>query len=545
MRLFEYILILAMAFMYACEDIEPDYLFDKSPEDRLEGVTDAYADILMKPENGWIGYYTSVEDVGGFTVLLKFNADGNVKIKNEEVGFANIKSEEEDVPWRVGVGQHPELVFESACIFTRWHSINFDSPIGGGMKGGEFQFVIESATDDLVVLRSKTDQEYVTRLYLRRAQDIDWDFRGMSDFSEKLEMLSANSIVVSTKFVGEGRERFVEFDGKKRYIVVEGEQEGDVKLHRFAITRSRIVMLDTIQWGDRKIGELKYDDSRKTVCTTDDMNVSMKKVDVVSPKYIHPQFLPELVAQSADVLTGPCWVWTGDPDLAKIEALNVELKDYSDFYGLEYLPNLKSLNIMGIFGTDSKIDLTKNKKLRKLVVMMNMKLTAIKCDHLEELEEVVFTYNPMLKEVDLRTSCKNLKNVYAHMCDTADFRMNVSGATKLVGIYAQQNGWKSLDITGCTSLQTVWVNAGGGSENHETDHSVCTMSDIVGLDASVQKNLTSLFIPKSAVCGDNIKKFYKDCKAEGRDLLMMFGHSLIKPEENPENIYNENTCGHE
>ena len=200
---------------------------------------------------------------------------------------------------------------------------------------------------------------------------------------------------------------------------------------------------------------------------------------------------------------------------------------------------------MGIFGTDSKIDVSKNKKLRKLVVMMNMKLTTIKYDHLEELEEVVFTYNPLLKEVDLRTSCKNLKNVYAHMCDTTNFRLNVSGATKLVGLYAQQNGWQSLDITGCTSLETVWINSGGGEEQHESDKSISKMADIIGLDASVQRNLKSLYIPKSAVCGENIKKFYKDCKAEGRKLEMMYGHSLIKPKDNPENIYNDNTCGNE
>ena len=544
MRLFKYILIAALALMYACEDLEPEYLFDKSPEDRIEGITGEYADILMKPENGWMGYYTSVEDVGGFVVLLKFDANGNVKIKNEEVGFANLKSVEENVPYRVGVGQHPELVFESACIFTRWHSVNFDSPTGAGMRGGEFQFVIESASDDLVVLRSKTDLTDVTRLYLRRAESIDWDFRGMSDFSEKLEMLSSNSIIVDHQLVGEGKEKYVEFDGKKRYIVVEGE-EGEAKLHRFAITRSRIVMLDTIQWGDKKIGELAYDDSRKTIYTDGNLNVSMKQVDVTNPRYIHPLFLPELIVQNPDVLTGPCWIWTKDPELAKVEMLDVQAKDYSDFYGLEFLPNLRSLSIMGIFGTDSKIDVSKNKKLRKLVVMMNMKLTAIKYDHLEELEEVVFTYNPLLKEVDLRTSCKNLKNVYAHMCDTTDFRLNVSGATKLVGLYAQQNGWQSLDITGCTSLETVWINSGGGEEQHESDKFISKMADIIGLDASVQRNLKSLYIPKSAVCGENIKKFYKDCKAEGRKLEMMYGHSLITPEKNPENMYNDNTCGNE
>lgn len=145
MRLLKYIIFaLLPGFLYACQDHEPEYLFDESPEERLEGIVKDYAKKLMAPEEGWIGYYTSVREVGGFAVLLKFKADGNVIIKNERINFANISSREENVSWRIGVSQYPEVVFESASIFTQWHNLNFKSPSGGGMKGGEFQFFIES-----------------------------------------------------------------------------------------------------------------------------------------------------------------------------------------------------------------------------------------------------------------------------------------------------------------------------------------------------------------------------------------------------------------
>ena len=228
--------------------------------------------------------------------------------------------------------------------------------------------------------------------------------------------------------------------------------------------------------------------------------------------------------------------------MEKVEILDVILKDYPDFYGIEYLTNLKSLTIMGIFNTDSHIDISKNKKLRRLTLMLNPKLSDIKFDHLEELEEVVLTSNPQLKNIDMRTSCKNLKRFYAHMCNPVDFTVNLSGASKLVNMKAQQNGWKYLDITGCTALESLMINSGGAAENHETDISLSSLTDIEGLDASVQTKLNEVFIPKSAVCGTNIVRFYKDCKKEGRNLLMMYGHSLINPETNPENIYNENTC---
>lgn len=542
MRLLKYIIFaLLPGFLYACQDHEPEYLFDESPEERLEGIVKDYAKKLMAPEEGWIGYYTSVREVGGFAVLLKFKADGNVIIKNERINFANISSREENVSWRIGVSQYPEVVFESASIFTQWHNLNFKSPSGGGMKGGEFQFFIESVSEDLIVLRSKTDRTDITRLYLRKARKIDWDFRGIDEITEKLLTLNTNSLIVDQKLIGKGLEKYVEFNGRERYMVVEGK-EGEADLYRFAITRNKIVMLDTLRWGDEKITEFIYDTKESTIKSTGTNPVVLKDVVVKEPDYIRPLFLPELIASNPNVLSGPFWVWTKNPELEKVEILDVILKDYPDFYGIEYLTNLKSLSIIGIFNTDSHIDISKNKKLRRLTLMLNPKLSDIKFDHLEELEEVVLTSNPQLKNIDMRTSCKNLKRFYAHMCNPVDFTVNLSGASKLVNMKAQQNGWKYLDITGCTALESLMINSGGAAENHETDISLSSLTDIEGLDASVQTKLNEVFIPKSAVCGTNIVRFYKDCKKEGRNLLMMYGHSLINPETNPENIYNENTC---
>ena len=173
------------------------------------------------------------------------------------------------------------------------------------------------------------------------------------------------------------------------------------------------------------------------------------------------------------------------------------------------------------------------------------KPNVITLGNLEELEEVILTSNPMMKEIDLRSCCKNLKDFRAHMCHPTDFSVNVSGAKNLTYFAAQQNGWTSLDITGCTALEKLLINSDSEDDASVDDTSTSTLEDIIGLDASVQKRLTELFIPTSAVNGDNIKKFYQDCKAEGRNLLMMHGHSLIKPETDPDNMYNDNTYDHE
>ena len=362
----------------------------------------------------------------------------------------------------------------------------------------------------------------------------------MSDLWEDLINLVTKSFVVNCKLVGDGLEKFVEFSGNKRYLIVEGEL-GEAALYRYAITRTHLVMLDTIHWGDKVITQLEYDGAAHTIKSSGDVAVHMEEVEGSAPVYLTPQFLPELATANPDVLTGPSWIWVDNPELSKVESLEVMLKNYDDFYGLEFLPNLKSLTIMGILNTDSKIDVSKNKKLRRLTVMLNLLLSDIELGNLEELEEVVFTSNPMMKEIDMRSCCKNLKDFRAHMCHPTDFRVNVSGAKNLTYFAAQQNGWKSLDITGCTALEKLLINSDSEDNDNVDDTSISTLTDITGLDASVQKKLTELFIPKSAVKGENIKKFYQDCKAEGRNLLMMYGHSLIKPETDPDKMYNDST----
>lgn len=544
MRLFKYVLLTVLAGLCACQDQESEYLFDQLSEERMAQVVNNYTEALTAPEHGWIGYYTSVSNVGGFMVLLQFGEDGNVRIKNEAVDYANIASKEESVPWRVGIGQFPELVFESASIFSEWHGLRLDE--GPFLQGGEFQFFIESATEEQVVLRSKTDEADVTYLRLRKANKIDWDLSGIDEFADKLSALSNSSLIIDRKLVGSGVEKYVEFDGRRRCMIVEGET-GKAALYRFGLTRTRIVMLDTIYVDGKWITEFEYVDSHEpTIRSTQGELVEMKKV-VETPEYIHPMFLEELVAQNANVLSGPSWIWVKNPELEKVEMLDVRMKSYKDYYGLEFLPNLKVLSVMGNMYTDSKIDLRKNKKLRRLTFMLNLCMTKdnIHYDGLEELEEVVFTANPLLEVIDLRTSSKSLKRVDAHMNDTTNFKMYLNGASRLTYVASQQNGWQELDITGCMALETLLLNSCSFGEKHENDKSESIMGDIIGLDAKAQKNLNRLFIPSSANCGTNVLKFYRDCKTEGRDLLMMYGHSLIKPETHPNNMYDENSCSHE
>ena len=99
--------------------------------------------------------------------------------------------------------------------------------------------------------------------------------------------LNTNSLIVDQKLIGKGLEKYVEFNGRERYMVVEGK-EGEADLYRFAITRNKIVMLDTLRWGDEKITEFIYDTKESTIKSTGNNPVVLKDVVVKEPDYIRP-----------------------------------------------------------------------------------------------------------------------------------------------------------------------------------------------------------------------------------------------------------------
>lgn len=534
-----FLLLLTISLLISCDrDNEPADLFGKSPEARVSETIAEYKRILAAPENGWVGYYSSNNDRGGYLLLFDFE-DGMVRIKSEALDFLHVPIKDEKVTYKVGVKQHPELVFESHCIFNVWHDAVL--PDVGLLGGGEFQFTFEKITENEIVLKSKTDIRDITYLTLRPARAIDWNLDGLPEMDAKLFAVSPSKPIVSQKLVGAGVDKFAELDITNRMLYVE-QEDGKVASLRFGVTRRGIALLDTLTLNGEHITEFSFVEGNDNTIVSDSPN-RLRLTNVANPevRYIKPQFAAELKALAPGAFVTNTWVYTKSPDLKQITRLETFGKEYSDYFGIEFLTNLRDVDFRGAFNVDIKVDFSKNKELRNIVMMFNAKLTKLVIEDLPKLETVVLTINESMTDVVLR-SLPKLREVHSHLNHKTNFSMDLRNLPALQIVRAQQNGWKSLDITGCSALEELSVNAGNSFPDESVDESAPTMVDINGLSATAMPKLTKLWVPITAKCGANVWKFYNDTKAAGRTVDMMYGHSLITREAHPQYIYKSDTC---
>jgi hypothetical protein len=274
------VLLFVVISFSACSDDDFENKFEKSPEARVAEVNQSNMDILASAENGWLGYYSSIETMGAWPVLMNFTNDGWVKIKNQLVEIPNEYGEmitilngmSNELSYNVNTTQTTNLVFESGCVFNLWHALKKNNPTSTGgvvvspLGGGEFQFIIKSATSDRIVLESLTDKgEYKTELVLRKAKEEDWYFdqdklaemkRVLTDGATSNKYFRAISID-GTDFQGQFR-----VDPDFRMATFDYLEDGERKStnRRIAITTDGFVLMDSLSVDETtKIAKFVYD----------------------------------------------------------------------------------------------------------------------------------------------------------------------------------------------------------------------------------------------------------------------------------------------
>lgn len=161
-------------FMAACDkENNTEYLFDKSINERFAEKKTEIINDLTAPANGWIGYYAPNGEVGAFTLLLKFDADGKVLMSSDY----NQGEEDATITYNVIKKQQIELVFETHAVLHAIYETNQNG------IGGEYIFNIANTSENEVLLSSKTDNGYagdvVTELVLAPASAEDWNLDGV------------------------------------------------------------------------------------------------------------------------------------------------------------------------------------------------------------------------------------------------------------------------------------------------------------------------------------------------------------------------------
>ena len=312
-NIFSLVLLFAVITFSACSDDDFENTFDKSMEERVAELNKSQVDILADAEFGWIGYYSSVETMGAWPVLMNFTKDGWVKIKNQIVEmpddygklFTVIPGLSNELSYNVNTTQTTNLVFESACVFNAWHAIKVNKPTSNGgstvvpLGGGEFQFVIKSAKADCVILESLTDKgEFKTQLVLRKAKEEDWYF-DQDKTAEMKRVLTDGA--TSDKFFRavsiEGKDYQGQFrvDPDLRMATFDYLDEDEIKsIHRrIAITNDGFVLMDSLRIDETTfLSKFIYDQENDTY-SSEDSGVKAKIEYSNRPGIIYFPFVDE------------------------------------------------------------------------------------------------------------------------------------------------------------------------------------------------------------------------------------------------------------
>lgn len=196
----------------ACTPEEED-LFAQSSAERLNAVVPSYTDLLCNAPNGWaMEYFVNNDWEPGYVYLMKFNKDTSVKIAGDNVWIGGKYTESTSV-FEVITDDGPVLTFNTYNpifhVFATPDDITgngapSDINESGYGHRGDYEFVIEEADDNLVILKGK--KWGLTILLRRLADDVDWEeyMADLRDVKSRLFNAKAPEVVLTV-----GKKRFV------------------------------------------------------------------------------------------------------------------------------------------------------------------------------------------------------------------------------------------------------------------------------------------------------------------------------------------------
>lgn len=154
-------IIISLAFMsiFCACNREEESLFDQSAADRLNATLTNAEEVLAGAPNGWEMLYFANKESGGYSVLLKFDANGHVFAASRNPATTkNVYKTDNNSTWVIRADYGPILSFDTYNnVMHAWADPQSD---GDGLLG-DYEFLILEATPEHVRLKGKKHSAYV------------------------------------------------------------------------------------------------------------------------------------------------------------------------------------------------------------------------------------------------------------------------------------------------------------------------------------------------------------------------------------------------
>ncbi len=237
-----FFILLAIVAFSSCQK-ESDTIFDKSADERINAKLKEYSDALVDAKYGWkTEYFPGSLSMGGWSYLMKFDANGNVSVM-WDLSEATAKKGYES-HYSIRSIQKPSLIFDS---FGYLHFLSdpdpktFNGVAGKGVKG-DFQFDIDGIKGDTLFLYGHFDG---TVMKLVRATAEDVDLMPSVDRHKKFKTFFGDAKAPLFKTLKLGSvSADISYDDKKKRLVFKYLKDGktETKLRYVAFSNDRAVL---------------------------------------------------------------------------------------------------------------------------------------------------------------------------------------------------------------------------------------------------------------------------------------------------------------
>ena len=275
-NIFKYLTVAFLsAQLVACDKTDTEQKFEQSPTERLNAREKELNDLLLSSEQGWKAvYFTDNTQLGGYTHLFKFTADGKVTMASDFDADTKAYTSEYDVV----LGSTVSLLFNTNNrIHLLSDSNNYPTADlkGEGYKG-DFQFLYYGQEKGEIIF--KTNRSF-QELRFVKATAQDW-----ADLPKNIAMIP-NVVGAPTRPLFRLMEtndgtKITQFDfsfsSAKRFAVANSIETGSsVRIDMgIGYTPTGIIVSPAVEVGTQKLSEFTYDATTGNFTATGTNNVT-------------------------------------------------------------------------------------------------------------------------------------------------------------------------------------------------------------------------------------------------------------------------------
>ncbi|QSB26328.1 DUF4302 domain-containing protein [Flavobacterium sp. CLA17] len=170
-NIFKFLIIAFLATQLgACDKNEAEQKFEKTPTERINAQKKELNDVLLSSEFGWKAvYYTDNTQLGGFTHLFKFSADGKVAMASDFDSDTSIYNSD----YSIEIGSTVSLLFSTKNRIHLLSDSNNSPTVGLKGRGykGDFQFLYYGQENGEIIF--KTNRSFQELRFIKATAE-DW-----------------------------------------------------------------------------------------------------------------------------------------------------------------------------------------------------------------------------------------------------------------------------------------------------------------------------------------------------------------------------------